>query len=143
VGGALTDCWIYEEGFNIGRGPLVHLYGSSEDGTRCDCLTLEIRLNSARRRGFFQTLSLGKTYPLYKIRARKRRRFGVTGPHVCPQYLGNAEEITLQTQRSSKGTSGTSWGIASSEDGDGWWYGGRSGQLASDFELRTENLYLL
>ncbi len=62
----------------------------------------------------------------------------VTGPHVCPRYLGDVEENRSQKREDARGRiwhfMGDRVRIPDAGDG-GWWYSGRSSQRLEDFEL--------
>lgn len=142
VGGALTDCWIFEKAF--GRWPeahFAHLYGSSE-AEPVAVSDARHAVHLSRSRGYFQTLHLGKPISFIESELEKDGAW-VTGPHVCPQYLANAEENKLYKRKDTQGRIWHFMGDRVVEDGEGWWYGGRSGQKTEDFILEQKIYSLL
>jgi acyl-coenzyme A synthetase/AMP-(fatty) acid ligase len=140
VGGALTDCWILDEGFR--RWPdatWCSVYGSTEvePVAVCDARTVVRR---SREAGFFQALYLG--HPVAEIEADVRDgALWVAGPHVCPLYLGDVEENRTLKRRDASGRIWHCMGdrirVPGRED-DGWWYAGRLSQSQQDFELEQK-----
>jgi acyl-CoA synthetase (AMP-forming)/AMP-acid ligase II len=139
IGGALTDCWILEEGFR--RWPQArwtHIYG----GTEAEPVALADARDAvarSRARGHFQTLFLGA--PIPEVRADLTPDAAwVAGPNVCGEYLGAPEETRLHKRRDAAGTLWHDMGDRVVADGEGWWYGGRSSQRREDFE-REQSIY--
>lgn len=134
VGGALTDCSILESAFEKWKNAhFTHVYGGSE----VEPVALADAKEAVRRsrgRGLFQTLYLGKNVPEIAYRSDEAGLW-VSGPHVCPEYLGNAEENRRFKRTDADGTLWHAMGDRIVEDGEGWWYAGRVGQPATDFEL--------
>ena len=91
MGGALTDCGIFERGFT--KWPNVdwkHLYGSTEVEPVA-VADARVAVSKSRARSYFQTLYLGQ--PIADIQYElEPNTVWVTGPHVCPRYLTNEEE---------------------------------------------------
>ncbi|MCM2280668.1 MAG: AMP-binding protein [Bdellovibrionaceae bacterium] len=134
VGGALTDCWIFEKAFShFPQAHFSHVYGSSEAEPVAVADAHEaVRLSRAR--GYFQTLHLGQPVP--EIRAElDANGVWVTGPHVCPRYLGNEEENRLNKRTDASGHIWHFMGDRVRGDQDGWWYAGRSSQDERIFDL--------
>jgi acyl-CoA synthetase (AMP-forming)/AMP-acid ligase II len=139
VGGALTDCWILEEGFR--RWPeakWTHIYG----GTEAEPVALSDARDAvarSRARGRFQTLFLGA--PIPEIRADLTPDAAwVAGPNVCGEYLGAPDETRRHKRRDAAGVLWHDMGDRVVADADGWWYGGRSAQRREDFE-REQDIY--
>lgn len=134
VGGALTDCWIFETAFaQFPDAHVSHVYGSSE-AEPVACIDAREAVQRSRERGHFQTLSLGR--PVHEIVAQvEPDNVWVTGPHVCPLYIGGEEENRINKRKDEQGRVWHSMGDRVVEDHDGWWYTGRSGQSREDFEL--------
>ena len=136
VGGALTDCWIFEAGFNRWPGAgWLSVYGSTEAEPVATC---DARLAVARSRdeGYFQALYLGR--PVAGIDSEIRDDgLWVAGPHVCPLYLGNSEDNRRYKRRDDEGRVWHFMGDRIRRDGQdgGWWYAGRSSQAPGDFDL--------
>jgi olefin beta-lactone synthetase len=137
VGGALTDCWIFETAFaHFPDAHVAHIYGSSE-AEPVACSDAREAVERSRARGYFQTLSLGK--PVHEITSTvEKDNVWVTGPHVCPLYIGGEEENRLHKRKDEQGRVWHSMGDRVREDFDGWWYSGRSGQALEDFELEQK-----
>ena len=134
VGGALTDCWIFERGFqHWPEAHSCHIYGGSEVEPVA-IADARIAVEQSRKRGFFQTLYLGR--PVEEIKAKvEPQGLWVAGPHVCPEYLGNPEENRLLKKKDSHGVLWHFMGDRIQEDSTGWWYQERSGQSVEDFQL--------
>jgi acyl-CoA synthetase (AMP-forming)/AMP-acid ligase II len=139
IGGALTDCWILEEGFH--RWPTArwtHIYG----GTEAEPVALSDARKAvaqSRARGHFQTLFLGA--PIPEIRADLTPEAAwVAGPNVCGEYLGAPGETRLHKRRDSAGVLWHDMGDRVVADADGWWYAGRSFQPRDDFD-REQAIY--
>ncbi len=134
VGGALTDCWIYEAGFR--QWPDADwrsVYGSTEaEPVATDDARLAVR--KSRARGCFQTLCLGRPVP--EIDAEfAGDGLWVTGPHVCPLYLGDVEENRTLKRRDHRGRVWHCMGDRIEVDDNGtWWYAGRAFQARGDFD---------
>jgi acyl-coenzyme A synthetase/AMP-(fatty) acid ligase len=139
VGGALTDCWIFERAFGHWPGAHVsHVYGGSE----VEPVTMGDARRSvslSRARGLFQTLHLGHEIPELRPLPEPGGLW-VAGPHVCPEYLANDEETRRFKRRDAEGTLWHFMGDRVVQDAQGWWYQGRSSQAAEDFELE-QRLY--
>jgi acyl-coenzyme A synthetase/AMP-(fatty) acid ligase len=140
VGGALTDCWILEEGFQRWPDAAWHsVYGSTEaEPVAVGDAPAAVR--KSRAAGYFQTLYLG--HPVPEIRADVRDDgLWVAGPHVCPFYVGDIEANRTQKRRDGEGRiwhcMGDRVGVTDPEDG-GWWYQGRTSQLPGDFALEQQ-----
>lgn len=137
VGGALTDCAILEEGFR--RWPDAHwrtVYGSAEAEPVAvgDARTAA---GKSRAAGYFQTLYLG--HPVPEIEAEiGEDGLWVTGPHVCPLYVGDIDANRTQKRCDGGGRIWHCMGdrvrVTDPEDG-GWWYHGRTSLSPDDFAL--------
>lgn len=139
IGGAQTDCALFERGF--ARWPeakFTHIYGGTEVEPVATGDAREAVLRS-RRDGYFQTLYLGKQHPEISIK-RNGKEFWVSGPHVCPEYLGDSEASRVNKQRDTNGTLWHRMGDAI-EERDGWFiYKGREQQDPTEF-LLEQRLY--
>ncbi len=139
VGGALTDCAIFEAAFaKWPEAHWSHLYGSTEvepvafvDARRA--------VAASRDKGFFQVLCLGN--PIPDITARlEPDTVWVTGPHVCPRYLANEEENLKYKKQDDQGRVWHRMGDRVRLEDGYWWYRGREGQPESEF-LLEQRLY--
>ncbi|WP_374075055.1 AMP-binding protein [Bdellovibrio bacteriovorus] len=137
VGGALTDTWIFKEAFNKWpQAHFLHLYGSSEAEPVAHADAKEA-VNHSESRGYFQTLFVG--HPASQIQSQfEDTGLWVTGPHVCPEYVGNPEENQKNKRKDPSGHVWHSMGDRIVADDKGWWYSGRSQQSLSDFELEQK-----
>lgn len=141
VGGALVDCSIFERAFT--RWPearWMHLYGSTE-AEPVAMMDAAEAVRASRDRGFFQTLCLGTPVP--EIDARfESDTVWVTGPHVCPAYLGSEEENLLIKKRDDRGRVWHRMGDRIQVMDGRWWYAGREDQNLKEFFFEQE-LYSL
>ena len=136
VGGALTDCWIFEQGFEKWpQAEWLHVYGSTEAEPVAVC-NARLAVQRSREEGYFQTVCLG--YPVPDIRYELTENGAwVTGPHVCPRYIGNDAANKENKKMDSEGTIWHFMGDRIRADAlDGlMWYSGRSTQTKDIFEL--------
>jgi acyl-coenzyme A synthetase/AMP-(fatty) acid ligase len=137
VGGALTDCWIFEKAFEAHPDAhFMHIYGSSEAEPVAIADAREA-VKESRAKGFFQTLYLGQ--PIVDIEAKiESDNLWVTGPHVCPLYLGGEEENRVHKRRDEKGRVWHSMGDRVRVEDGKWWYSGRSQQPFEHFEIEQK-----
>lgn len=141
VGGALTDNAIFRSAF--GRWPeteFMHIYGSSESEPVA-VMDAREAVELSEQRSFFQTLALGR--PIAAIESDfQSESLWVTGPHVCPLYVGEnvAEENRLNKRVDDRGRVWHRMGDRIDVKDGVFWYRGRSGQSASDFDLE-QTLY--
>ncbi|WP_413943273.1 AMP-binding protein [Bdellovibrio sp. HCB-162] len=137
VGGALTDTWIFKEAFKRWpKSQFLHLYGSSEAEPVAHADAREA-VSFSEGKGYFQTLFVG--HPASEIQSKfEDTGLWVTGPHVCPEYIGNAEENKKNKHKDSEGHVWHSMGDRIVSDEKGWWYSGRSQQSLEDFELEQQ-----
>ena len=136
VGGALTDCRIFERAFE--RWPHAHwkhLYGSTE-AEPVAVADAQTAVSLSRKKGYFQTLFLGNPVPEIAY-CPDQRGLWVHGPHVCGPYLGNEEANRTDKRIDEAGRAWHFMGdrIATRERDGSWWYRGRANQPESDFEL--------
>lgn len=134
IGGALTDCWIFEEGFR--RFPdagWTHVYGSSE-AEPVALSDARVAVEKSRAQGYFQTLYVGDVIPDIRTSVEADGLW-VAGPHVGPFYLENEAENLGNKRRDAEGTIWHFMGDRVGLDRSGAWFQGRSGQTAEDFKL--------
>ena len=136
VGGALTDCDLFERGFvHWPNTDWQHVYGSTE-AEPVAISDARIAVKKSKGKGYFQTLYLG--VPVSDIQYRSEvDGLWVTGPHVCPRYIGN-ESANRTNKRTDE--SGRTWHfmgdrIRVDRQNAEMWYNGRSNQPLDDFQL--------
>ena len=139
VGGALTDCWIFEHAFDKWPAAhFTHLYGSTE-AEPVALADARVAVKKSRDAGFFQTVFLGK--PIEPIKHRvESDTVWISGPHVCPKYLYNQEENLKNKYTDHEGRVWHRMGDRILQDEGQWWYRGRSGQNESAF-LDEQRIY--
>ncbi len=135
VGGALTDCSVLEEAFQ--RFPastrFLHVYGSTE-AEPVAFADARQAVEQSRHRGFIQTLLLGNAVPEISVNDTEEGLW-VSGPHVCPYYIGNDSENHRTKKKDEQGRIWHFMGDRVDLEPEGLWYGGRSFQSKSDFLL--------
>ena len=136
VGGALTDCWIFEQAFeHWPHAHWVQLYGSTEAEPVATADAHSV-VRRSKEKGYFQTLCLG--HPVAEIAYRfDERGAWVHGPHVCGAYLGNDEANQTDKRTDDEDRAWHFMGdrIRRCEGSGEWWYRGRANQAEPDFEL--------
>lgn len=134
VGGAQTDCALFEEAFaRWPKAKFTHIYGGTEvEPVATGDAREAVRLS--REAGFFQTLYLGSKHPEIAVK-REGQQFWVSGPHVCPEYLGDVEASRSHKRRDAQGLLWHRMGDSIEEHGDWYVYKGREGQDEKDFLL--------
>lgn len=137
IGGALTDCDLFEKGFSLWpEARWLHVYGSSEAEPVASA-EARMAVSQSRQKGYFQTLYLGNPVP--EIRSKViDDTLWVSGPHVSTFYFGDEESNRLYKQRDDQGTVWHHMGDRVLISGDGWWYGGRGQQPAEEFALEQK-----
>jgi olefin beta-lactone synthetase len=143
VGGALTDCALFEEAFDrLPSTHFTHVYGSTE-AEPVALMDARKAVVMSREQGLQQTLALGLRVPEVHCSIEPEALW-VTGPHVCRKYWGNSPENSLHKRADSSGRVWHCMGDRISQSPDGvLWYRGRSGQRASDFEDEQKSYSLL
>ena len=137
VGGALSDCRVFEKGFK--KWPEAHwllVYGSSE-AEPVSISDARTAVEQSRKRNYLQTLFLGGPVPELSFSLEKESVW-VTGPHVCPMYLANEEANRLYKRRDEKDRVWHFMGDRILADEAGWWFAGRSEQRLEDFQLEQK-----
>ena len=137
IGGALTDCALFERAFQYWPDAhWGHIYGGSEVEPVA-VTDARLAVEESRKRGFFQTLYLGKN--VAQIRPKlESDSLWVAGPHVCPEYLGNDQENQIYKRKDNDGVLWHSMGDRIQAEPSGWWYMGRSGQRIEEFQLEQK-----
>ena len=143
VGGALTDCWMFESAFERWRETaFTHVYGGTEvePVTLCDARDA---VSKSKQRNYFQSLFLGR--PLSELRTViSHEGLWVSGPNVASFYLGQAhdEEDNLKFKR--RDANGTIWHCMGdrviADENQELWFAGRATQNHADFVLE-QRLY--
>jgi acyl-CoA synthetase (AMP-forming)/AMP-acid ligase II len=139
IGGALTDCKLFEEIFTkFPERKFLHIYGGSEaEPVSFGDATKLVKLS--REKNYYQTLALGK--PIEAIRTKIRDEvLWVSGKNVAPEYIGNPKENEGVKERDTEGTLWHCMGDRILEDQDGLWFMGKKNQSSNDF-LLEQNLY--
>lgn len=137
VGGALTDCWIFEEALGKWRAAEIgHVYGSSEVEPVAVGRARDM-VDASRSRGYFQTLALGRPVPQTRTDFQEDGLW-VTGPHVSPKYVGNDEENRKYKRLDDQGRTWHFMGDRIQCDQGTLWYAGRSAQSPDDFALEQQ-----
>ena len=123
IGGAQTDCNIFQESFEQWKeARFLHVYGSSE-AEPVAFSDARIAVEKSVARGYFQTLFVGKPIPQIEARIEtvgEQQGLWVKGPHVGPNWHFMGDRIL--------------------EDEQGWWYQGRSQQKPGEF-LMEQSIY--
>ena len=137
IGGALTDCDLFEQGFSrFPNARWLHVYGSSE-AEPVAVAEAHQAVAESRRLGYFQTLYFGKPVP--EITARiEEDTVWVSGRHVSTFYLADEESNRQHKFRDESGVIWHDMGDRLIVRENGWWYGGRSSQEHALFALEQQ-----
>ena len=137
IGGALTDCSIFEEGFlRFPESRFIHVYGSSEAEPVAHA-DAKVAVLKSRERGLHQTLFVGHPVPEISFENSSEGMW-VAGEHVCQYYIGNPEENQKTKKTDVQGKVWHFMGDRLEQDSSGFWYQGRSFQSPSDFLLEQK-----
>ena len=133
VGGALSDCAVFEAAF--ARFPdtqIAHIYGGTEVEPVAHADAREA-VKKSRARGLHQTLFVGA--PIAELAVDPRAEgLWVSGPNVCPEYLGAIADNQMYKRRDEQNRLWHFMGDRVAKDEEGWWYAGRSFQTPDDFQ---------
>ena len=127
VGGAPSDCALWESGFDtFPNARFTHIYGSSEVEPVA-LIDAKLAVQLSRIQGFYQNLCVGETVPEIKTRTIAEELW-VSGPHVCPEYVSASEAEHLVKQRDSNNNVWHNMGdrVQTLEGTSALWYLGRS-----------------
>lgn len=130
IGGAQTDCWTLEHGFD--RWPearWTHVYGGSEVEPVA-CVDAREAVAKSRGRDHFQALFVGAPVPMVDARPEPDG-LRVSGANVAKQLDAPEGEAPLDE-------AGRHWhnmGDRILADDEGWWYTGRVAQPEDEFHL--------
>jgi hypothetical protein len=139
VGGALTDCSLFENAFHVlPEAEFTHVYGSTE-AEPVALIDAREAVRLSRQAGSTQTLVVGKPIPEIRTQADSSGLW-VSGPHVCPRYWGDTPENETHKRIDLQGDSWHCMGDRMRTDSDGrLWYRGRAFQSESDFEAEQKS----
>lgn len=140
VGGALVECDLLESVIRLlPRAVIKQVYGGTEVEPVAFCVA-QRSLDNSRKKGYLHALNVG--FPIAELKTRwdERGALWVSGPNVCPEYLGSREENLRYKKRDEDGTLWHCMGDRILADDDGLWYSGRVDQPAEDF-LFEQKLY--
>ena len=130
IGGAQTDCWTLEHGFD--RWPearWTHVYGGSEVEPVA-CVDAREAVAKSRGRDHFQALFVGAPVPMVDARPEPDG-LRVSGANVAKQLDAPRGEAPLDEAERH-------WhnmGDRILADDEGWWYAGRVAQPEDEFHL--------
>ncbi|WP_141735263.1 AMP-binding protein [Oligoflexus tunisiensis] len=132
VGGAQTDCAIFERAFALWpAAEITHVYGSTEAEPVATC-DARAAVRWSRERGYFQTLFLGEPWSGLQHKEMNGQLW-IHGPHVCPEYLADAVANREHKQKDEAGRLWHRLGDRVEQETRGWWYQGRDHQPPEDF----------
>ncbi len=132
VGGALCDCAVLEAAFaRFPETNFSHIYGGTEVEPVAHADARDA-VKKSRARGLYQTLFVGAPIPELAVDPRPEGLW-VSGPNVCPEYLGAIDENKLYKRRDEENRLWHFMGDRVVKDDEGWWYSGRSFQSTDDF----------
>lgn len=137
VGGALMDVTLAEKCLaTYPNGEHHQLYGSTEVEPVA-MIDLAESCKKSRELGYFHTLVLGR--PITEIQSQERGgSMWVHGPHVCPEYLENADENRLNKWRDESNRIWHNMGDRITTQNGDWVYSGRAGGDIQDFWLEQK-----
>ncbi len=137
VGGALTDCKIFETAFDKWpKASFLHVYGSSE-AEPVASVDARISVKESKHAGYFQALFLGQPVEEAMLTFTKDTVW-VSGRHVCPLYVGSEKENQLYKKLDQHGVLWHDMGDRVAMNDLGLWYQGRSSQEKVDFLLEQQ-----
>jgi acyl-CoA synthetase (AMP-forming)/AMP-acid ligase II len=137
VGGALSDCSVFEAAFaRFPNTQIAHIYGGTEVEPVAHSDAREA-VKKSRARGLHQTLFVGAPIPELAVDPREEGLW-VSGPNVCPEYLGAIADNKLYKRRDEQNRLWHFMGDRVEKDAEGWWYAGRSFQTPDDFRAEQD-----
>ena len=142
IGGALCDCPILQEAFaSLPHQKFVHIYGSSE-AEPVSLIDAKIAVEESIKRGYFQTLCLGKIIAPVKTKS-KDNVLWVSGPNVAGEYIGEQELNRGIKERDESGVLWHCMGDRVNFEGELAFYGGREKQSRLEFEIEQKAYVIL
>jgi acyl-coenzyme A synthetase/AMP-(fatty) acid ligase len=136
VGGAPSDCALWESGFEaFPHSRFTHIYGSSEVEPVA-LIDAKLAAQRSRSRGFYQNLCVGETVPEIRIRTIADELW-VCGPHVCPEYISASDAEHLVKQRDGNNNVWHNMGdrVQTLDETSALWYLGRSSRTLENVLL--------
>lgn len=134
LGGALADCWIYEEAMKRWpKATFTHVYGSSE-AEPVAVSDLKTAVEKSREAGYFQTLHLGAAIEDITLDAESDSLW-VSGPHVSPLYEGDEAANKKNKRLDENGAAWHNMGDRILLDTGALWYAGRDFQSLEEFKI--------
>lgn len=137
VGGGVTDCDLFEDGFALWPGAQWLNVYSSNEAEPVAAVEARVAVAESRGEGFFQTLFLGNRVPEIKARFDGDSLW-VSGSHVCPFYLLDEVSNSLYKAQDEEGNIWHNMNDRVVVTESGWWYGGRNTQRLDDFLLEQK-----
>ena len=138
IGGAQTDCWIFEQGFKRWQDARwIHLYGGSEVEPVA-CVDARESVSKSQQRELFQALFIGGPVPIVEARP-EADGLRVSGANVAKQLGATDEKTPFDPTKSY-------WhnmGDRIVADDEGWWYTGRVSQSENELNLEQQIYSLL
>lgn len=133
VGGALTDCSLFERAFAaFPETEFTHVYGSTE-AEPVALIDAREAVRQSRASGWSQTLAVGTPIPEIMTQSDSSGLW-VSGPHVCPRYWGDTQENRTQKRVDADGRTWHCMGDRMRLDTKGaLWFSGRAFQSENDF----------
>lgn len=140
VGGAMIECDLLERALSaLPRAHVKQVYG----GTEVEPIAFvdaRTSLNHSRSKGYVHALNVGLPISEIKTQWDEQGILWVSGPNVCPEYLGNPQETALNKRREEDGTLWHCTGDRILQDENGLWFAGRRQQSFEDF-LAEQKIY--
>lgn len=137
VGGALTDCHIFEEAFkHWPTAHFDHVYGSSE-AEPVALSDAKIAVKKSREKGYFQTLYLGNQVPELDIEITPNQLW-VKGRHVSKRYLHDEEANKKNKKEDEEKNIWHNMGDRVLDSESALWYQGRDFQSHEEFILEQK-----
>ncbi len=138
VGGALTPNTLFEQAFARWPGAkFTHIYGGSEVEPVAHCDAREAVVKS-KTRGMFHTLYVGHVIDELAVDMADEKGPWVSGPNVCPEYVGAHDENKKYKRRDAEGRLWHFMGDRLEKTVDGCFYAGRSFQEPGIFALEEK-----
>jgi len=142
VGGALSDCQLFEEAFkHWPDAHFDHIYGSSE-AEPVAVSDAKVAVKMSQERGYFQCLYLGNEVPEINVEITPNQLW-VTGRHVSKKYLHDEEANRKNKKEDSSQNIWHNMGDRIIKTDGHMWYQGRDFQSHDEFNLEQKIYSLL